>query len=94
MICAPSQELLKEIEAIFEHYKGKFSNITDKDLYDRIYTGCCWLGSEGTSIPKSTIEVWDKVFSGDEAYTVFRDWDEYLKYKGNFYEHPKFITRQ
>lgn len=94
MINKPSQKDLNKIESIFQHFQDKFPSISSKDLYDRIYKGYCWLGSEGSINLLISIEAWDKVFSGDEDYTVFKDWKEYLKYEGNVSKHPKFIAQQ
>ena len=91
MITAPTQEALNEIDAIFQHFKGRFPNVSDKDLYDRIYSGYCW-GEGGLWI--ITIEFWEKAFTGNSPFSVFKDWDEYFKYKGEFFKHPKFLRRQ
>ncbi len=94
MISKPSQENLNRIESIFQYFQDKFPDISNKDLYNRIYNGYCWLGSEGSMNLLINIEAWNRVFSGDEDYTVFKDWKEYLKYKGNASKHPKFIAQQ
>lgn len=90
MFNAPSQEALDEIDTIFQHFKGRFPNIKNKDLYDRIYGGYCW-GEGGLWI--TTIELWEKAFTGNSPFSVFKDWDEYFKYNGEFLKHPKFLRK-
>lgn len=91
MFNAPSQKALDEIDTIFQHFKGRFPNIKNKDLYDRIYDGYCW-GEGGLWI--TTIELWEKAFTGNSPFSVFKDWDEYFKYNGEFLNHPKFLRKQ
>lgn len=91
MFTAPSQELLNEIYTTFQHFKGRFPDVKDRDLYDRIYAGYCW-GEGGLWI--INIECWEKVFTGNSSFSVFKDWEEYFKYKGEFFKHPKFLRRQ
>lgn len=87
MFNAPTQKDLNIIDSIFQHFKGQFPNVNDKDLYDRIYSGYCW--GEGKVAFLTNIRVWDNIFQGNKSYTIFKDWEEYFKYKGNPFKHPE-----
>lgn len=77
-------------EEIFQHFKGKFPNISDEILYKRISTSY-----EGSLFDLLTIEAWEIALyykDGAKLYTVFKDWNEYLKYDGDYTKHPDYSS--
>lgn len=76
------------IDDIFQYFKDKFPNVSGEVLYKRITNHY-----EGGLFDIWTIQDWCNVFnytSYGRLLTLFKDWDEYLKYKGDYRKHPKF----
>lgn len=80
------------IEDIYQYFKDKFPDISNEVLYKRISNNY-----EGGIFNIWTIEHWDKVLHYKDygkLLTVFENWDEYLKYDGDYRKHPKYIARK
>lgn len=74
-------------DIIFQHFKGKFPNISDFLLYKRISNNY-----EGGLFNIWTIQDWENVFNYTgygKLLTLFKNWDEYLKYDGDYRKYPK-----
>ena len=77
-------------EEIFQHFKGKFPGISDGILYNRVS------GSyEGSLCDIWSIKTWEKVLyykDGASLYTLFKNWEEYIKYNGDYKKHPDYSS--
>lgn len=84
MFYAPKES----IEEKFQYFKDKFPNISNEILYRRLSNSY-----EGGAFNIWTIAEWEKVFNYTgygHLLTVFKDWDEYLKYNGDYKKHPDY----
>lgn len=85
MFYSLTQKDKDQIEAIYQHYLKSFPNIPKDTLHDRIFCGYCW-GEGGFRL--MYIEDWERVFKQDKMaglFSVFKNWDEYFKYQGDYH---------
>lgn len=88
MFYAPTKKDKDQIESIYQYYLKQFPNIQKETLHDRIFCGYCW-GEGGLRIVN--IEDWERVFKCDKMaglFSVFKNWDEYFKYQGDYHNVP------
>lgn len=88
-----TEEAKKEIEALYLHFFPLITEASNEELYDRIYCGYCY-GEGGW--PLWTVEEWNRVFGlkkDKQPDTVFDNWDDYRKYKGDWHIKIKYIKR-
>ncbi len=79
------------VESIFQYFRGKFPNVSDNDLYKRISNHY-----EGGLFDIWTIEDWTNALNYTKQghlFTLFKDWDEYFKYNGNYKKRPNFSDK-
>lgn len=84
----------KNINSIYQYFLPKFSKIDKDILYNRIFCGYCW--GEG-SFPIISLNDWNDVFYNGKFkkfLTVFDDWEDYLRYKGDWHLKCKSISSQ
>lgn len=80
----------KEIEDIYQHFLPKFPDISKETLHDRIFCGYCW--GEGR-LPIISIDDWNNVFYNGKLkglLTCFDNWNDYMKYDGDFHKKEPF----
>lgn len=74
------------ILTIVHYFSNVYPNIPYIDVYNRVFNGYCW-GEGGSRI--LSIEEWNEVFNytkrGRMFYTLFKDWEEYYQYHGDFH---------
>ena len=86
MFYSLTKEQKQVINDIYQYFLSKFPEIDKEVLYDRIFSGFCW--GEG-QLPIISIEDWNSVFYNGKwkgLLTVFDDWNDYLKYKGDWHK--------
>lgn len=71
----------KEVNNLYNYFLPKFPTISPKCLFERILSGYCY--GEGGKIWLMNIKEWEAAFKGDKFFTCFKDWDDYLKYRGD-----------
>lgn len=79
-----SEAAKKEIEELYQHFLPLIKDVSEEELYSRIYTGYCF--GEG-GFPLFTIQAWESVFGlRDDILpdSIFENWEDYRKYKGNY----------
>ena len=85
-------DLIRELAKL---YFSLFPNIKYNKIYDRIYEGYCY-GEGGFRLINQ--EDWDYVLlckkSIRKFFTVFDDWDDYFKYKGDVYKKREDIDKE
>ena len=85
-------EAKAEIDVLYQYFLPLIEGVSKKELYDRIYGGYCY--GEGI-IPLTTVKVWEGVFgirNDMPVSTVFSNWDDYRKYKGDWHRKLKSPT--
>ncbi len=81
----------ESIEDLFQHFKGKFSTVSDDILHKRISNHY-----EGGLFDIWTKEDWYNVLNytnHGQLLTLFKNWDEYIKYDGDYKKHPFFSKK-
>lgn len=79
------------IDEVYQHFKGKFPNVEDEVLYKRLSSHY-----EGGLVEIWTIEDWEEVLNYKNKArlrTLFRNWEEYFKYGGDYKKHPDYLGR-
>ena len=86
-----SEEAKAEIHMLYQYFLPLIEGVSKEELYDRIYGGYCY--GEGV-IPLTTVKVWEGVFgirNDIPINTVFSNWEDYRKYKGDWHRKLKKV---
>lgn len=74
------------ISIIVNYFCNVYPKIPYIKMYNRIFCGYCW-GEGGSRI--ISIKEWEQVFNytklGKMLFTVFKNWEEYNQYNGDYH---------